>query len=54
MHKNPTSPVWLPDPTNGELNNLIAWGGQWCTSPDYAYVHESIVTEFIAEARKQC
>ncbi|HVW63446.1 MAG TPA: aldehyde dehydrogenase family protein [Nitrosospira sp.] len=30
---------------------MSAWGGQWCTSPGYAYVHESIVTEFIAEAK---
>jgi aldehyde dehydrogenase (NAD+) len=20
----------------------MAWGGQWCTSPGYAYVHELI------------
>src|SRR5277367_154540 len=30
----------------------MAWGGQWCTSPGYAYVHESIATEFVAEAKK--
>lgn len=29
-----------------------AWGGQWCTSPGYAYVHESIAEEFVAEAKK--
>jgi aldehyde dehydrogenase (NAD+) len=29
-----------------------AWGGQWCTSPGYAYVHEKVVDEFIAECRK--
>ncbi|WP_454801254.1 aldehyde dehydrogenase family protein [Mucilaginibacter phyllosphaerae] len=29
-----------------------AWGGQWCTSPGYAYVHESVVEEFVEEARK--
>jgi aldehyde dehydrogenase (NAD+) len=29
----------------------MAWGGQWCTSPDYAYVHESIAKEFVAEAK---
>jgi aldehyde dehydrogenase (NAD+) len=28
----------------------MAWGGQWCTSPGYAYVHESIAEEFVAEA----
>jgi len=30
----------------------MAWGGQWCTSPGYAYVHESVVEEFNAEAKK--
>jgi aldehyde dehydrogenase (NAD+) len=29
-----------------------AWGGQWCTSPGYAYVHQSIADEFVAECRK--
>jgi aldehyde dehydrogenase (NAD+) len=29
-----------------------AWGGQWCTSPGYACVHESIAEEFVAEAKK--
>jgi aldehyde dehydrogenase (NAD+) len=29
-----------------------AWGGQWCTSPGYAYVHESVAGEFAAQARK--
>ncbi|HMD53587.1 MAG TPA: aldehyde dehydrogenase family protein [Phycisphaerae bacterium] len=30
----------------------MAWGGQWCTSPGYAYVHESIAAEFVAESKK--
>ena len=30
----------------------MAWGGQWCTSPGYAYVHESVADVFVAEARK--
>jgi acyl-CoA reductase-like NAD-dependent aldehyde dehydrogenase len=30
----------------------MAWGGQWCTSPGYAYVHESVAEAFVAEARK--
>jgi aldehyde dehydrogenase (NAD+) len=30
----------------------MAWGGQWCTSPGYAYVHESVAGAFVAEARK--
>jgi len=29
----------------------MAWGGQWCTSPGYAYVHESIADRFVAEAK---
>jgi aldehyde dehydrogenase (NAD+) len=30
----------------------MAWGGQWCTSPGYAYVHESVVNQFVAECKK--
>lgn len=30
----------------------MAWGGQWCTSPGYAYVHESVAAEFVAESKK--
>jgi aldehyde dehydrogenase (NAD+) len=30
----------------------MAWGGQWCTSPGYAYVHESVSDAFVAEAKK--
>ena len=29
-----------------------AWGGQWCTSPGYAYVHESVAEEFVAECKR--
>jgi aldehyde dehydrogenase (NAD+) len=29
-----------------------AWGGQWCVSPGYAYVHESVAAQFVAEATK--
>ena len=29
----------------------MAWGGQWCASPGYAYVHESIAEAFVAEAK---
>jgi aldehyde dehydrogenase (NAD+) len=29
----------------------MAWGGRWCTSPGYAYVHESIAEQFVAEAK---
>src|SRR5579871_3400784 len=30
----------------------MAWGGQWCTSPGYAYVHRSVVDEFVAECKR--
>jgi aldehyde dehydrogenase (NAD+) len=30
----------------------MAWGGQWCTSPGYAVVHESVAEEFVAECKK--
>jgi len=30
----------------------MAWGGQWCTSPGYAYVHEAVAETFVAEAKK--
>jgi aldehyde dehydrogenase (NAD+) len=29
-----------------------AWGGQWCASPGYACVHESVAEQFAAEAKK--
>ena len=29
-----------------------AWGGQWCTSPGYAYVHESVAEAFVAHAKE--
>jgi len=29
-----------------------AWGGQWCTSVGYAYVHESVAPQFVAAATK--
>ena len=27
-------------------------GGQWCTSPGYVYVHETVADEFVTECRK--
>ena len=29
----------------------MAWGGQWCTSPGYAAVHESVAEDRIFFAR---
>jgi len=28
------------------------WGGQWCTSPGYVAVHESVADAFVAEAKE--
>ena len=30
----------------------MAWGGQWCVSPGYAAVHESIAEAFVSECKK--
>src|SRR5499427_3650154 len=32
----------VPDAAKKIVWGAMAWGGQWCTSPGYAYVHESI------------
>jgi aldehyde dehydrogenase (NAD+) len=42
----------IPDAAKKIFWGATAWGGQWCTSPGYAYVHESIAGAFIAEAKK--
>jgi aldehyde dehydrogenase (NAD+) len=42
----------IPDAAKKIVWGAMAWGGQWCTSPGYAYVHESIAQEFVAEAKK--
>jgi aldehyde dehydrogenase (NAD+) len=42
----------VPDAAKKIVWGATAWGGQWCTSPGYAYVHENVVDEFIAECRK--
>jgi aldehyde dehydrogenase (NAD+) len=42
----------LPDAAKKIVWGATAWGGQWCTSPGYAYVHESVVDEFVAECKK--
>jgi aldehyde dehydrogenase (NAD+) len=42
----------LSDAAKKIVWGATAWGGQWCTSPGYAYVHESIVEEFVAESKK--
>src|SRR5258705_5984745 len=42
----------IPDAAKKIVWGATAWGGQWCTSPGYAYVHESIAEEFVAECKK--
>jgi aldehyde dehydrogenase (NAD+) len=42
----------LPDAAKKIVWGALAWGGQWCTSPGYAYVHESVAEEFVAECKK--
>lgn len=41
----------IPDAAKKIVWGKMAWGGQWCTSPGYAYVHESVVDTFVAEAK---
>ena len=33
----------IPDAAKKIVWGATAWGGQWCTSPGYAYVHASVV-----------
>jgi aldehyde dehydrogenase (NAD+) len=42
----------VPDAAKKIVWGAMVWGGQWCTSPGYAYVHESIAAAFVAEAKK--
>jgi aldehyde dehydrogenase (NAD+) len=42
----------IPDAARKIVWGAMAWGGQWCTSPGYAYVDESIAEEFVSEAKK--
>ena len=41
----------LPDAAKKIVWGATAWGGQWCTSPGYAYVHESVVESLWRSAR---
>jgi acyl-CoA reductase-like NAD-dependent aldehyde dehydrogenase len=36
----------IPDAAKKIVWGAMAWGGQWCTSPGYAYVHESVAEVF--------
>jgi acyl-CoA reductase-like NAD-dependent aldehyde dehydrogenase len=42
----------IPDAAKKIVWGAMAWGGQWCTSPGYAVVHESIAEQFVAECKK--
>jgi aldehyde dehydrogenase (NAD+) len=42
----------IPDAAKKIVWGAMAWGGQFCTSPGYAYVHESVAEAFVAEAKK--
>jgi aldehyde dehydrogenase (NAD+) len=42
----------VPDAAKKIVWGAMAWGGQWCTSPGYAVVHESVAEEFVDECKK--
>jgi acyl-CoA reductase-like NAD-dependent aldehyde dehydrogenase len=42
----------LPDAARKIVWGAMAWGGQWCTSPGYAAVHNSVAETFVAECKK--
>jgi aldehyde dehydrogenase (NAD+) len=42
----------LPDAAKKIVWGATAWGGQWCTSPGYAAVHESVADALVAECKK--
>jgi aldehyde dehydrogenase (NAD+) len=41
----------LNDAAKKIMWGATAWGGQWCTSPGYAYVHESVAEEFVTACK---
>src|SRR5215470_1568287 len=42
----------LPDAAKKIVWGAMAWGGQWCTSPGYAAVHQSVADAFVEECKK--
>ena len=42
----------MPDAAKKIVWGAMAWGGQWCTSPGYAVVQESVAEEFVADCKK--
>jgi aldehyde dehydrogenase (NAD+) len=41
----------MPDAAKKIVWGAMAWGGQWCTSPGYALVHESVADAFVDHAK---
>ena len=42
----------IPDAAKKIVWGAMTWGGQWCTSPGYAVVHESIADQFVGECKR--
>jgi aldehyde dehydrogenase (NAD+) len=42
----------VPDAAKKIVWGAMAWGGQWCTSPGYAVIHESVAEDFVAECKR--
>lgn len=42
----------LPDAAEKICWGYTAMGGQWCVSPGYVYVHDSVADEFVNECKK--
>jgi len=42
----------IPDAAKKIVWGAMTWGGQWCTSPGYAVVHDSVAAAFVAECKK--
>ena len=42
----------IPDAAKKIVWGAMAWGGQWCTSPGYTVVHQSVAEQFVAECKK--
>jgi aldehyde dehydrogenase (NAD+) len=42
----------IPNAAKKTVWGAMAWGGQWCTSPGYAVVHELIAEQFVGECKK--
>jgi len=40
----------IPDAARKIVWGAMAWGGQWCSSPGYVCVHDSVAEEFALEA----